>query len=111
MHFKQSTREAYSYIFTLIVEHLKEHYQLSDCQWGFRPGRSMVSALLSTLHEWFQLLESGHDICAVFLDYKKAFDSVPHAPLIDKLCRIGLHSKLLQWLMDYLTYRRQLSKL
>ena len=66
-----------------------------------------MTALLSTIHEWFQLLESGHDICAIFLDYKKAFDSVPHAPLIDKLCRTGLHYKVLGWLTDYLTSRRQ----
>ena len=43
----------------------------------------------------------------IFLDYKKAFDSVPHAPLINKLCRIGLHSGLFEWLMDYLTSRKQ----
>ena len=67
-----------------------------------------MTALLSTIHEWFQLLlESGHDICAIFLDYNKAFDSVPHAPLIDKLCRTGLHYKVLGWLTDYLTSRRQ----
>ena len=93
--------------FSLLVEHLAEHYPLSDCQWGFRPGRSTVSALLSTVHEWLELLESGREICAIFLDYKKAFDSVPHAPLIDKLSKIGLHYKLLKWLTDYLTLRRQ----
>ena len=59
------------HIFSLIVKHLEVHHPLSDCQWGFRPGRSTVTALLSTIHEWFQLLESGHDICAIFLDYKK----------------------------------------
>ena len=61
----------------------------------------------SITHEWLRLLESGYDICAFFLDYKKAFDSVPHAPLINKLHRIGLHSGLLEWLMDYLTSRKQ----
>ena len=66
-----------------------------------------MTALLSTIHEWFQLLESGHDICAIFLDYKKAFDNVPHAPLIDKLCRTDLHYKVLESLTDYLTSRRQ----
>ena len=95
------------HIFSLTVEHLEDHYPLSDCQWGFRPGRSTVSALLSITHEWLRLLESGYDICAIFLDYKKAFDSVPHAPLINKLRRIGLHPRLLEWLMDYLTSRKQ----
>ena len=71
------------YIFSLIVEDLEVYHPFSDCQWGFRPGRSTVTALLSIIHEWFQFLESGYDIGAIFLDYKKAFDSVPHAPLID----------------------------
>ena len=52
-------------------------------------------------------MESGKDICAVFLDYRKAFDSVPHAPLMRKLQDIGLHVNLLAWLYDYLTLRRQ----
>ena len=65
------------HIFTLLVEHLEEHYPLSDCQWGFRSGRSTMSALLLILHEWFKLLEFGHDICAIFLDYQKAFHRDP----------------------------------
>ena len=44
---------------------------------------------------------------AVFLDYRKAFDSVPHAPLMKKLQDIGLHTNLLAWLFDYLTLRKQ----
>ena len=95
------------HIHTLMFNHLKQHYPLSDCQWGFRNGRSTVSALLSTIHYWLQLMESGMDVCAVFLDYRKAFDSVPHAPLMKKLQDIGLHTNLLAWLFDYLTLRKQ----
>ena len=73
-----------------MVCHLEEFYPLSDCQWGFRVGRGTVTALFSTIHEWLQLLEAGQDICAILLDYRKAFDSVPHAPLIDKLVATGL---------------------
>ena len=78
------------HIHTLLFRHLEQYYPLSDCQWGFRNGRSTVSALLLTVHHWLQLLESGMDVCAVFLDYRKAFDSVPHAPLMKKLQDIGL---------------------
>ena len=88
------------HIHGLISAHLAQHYPLSDCQWGFRAGRSTVSALLATVHNWLQLMESGKDICTVFLDYQKAFDSVPHAPLMRKLQDIGLHPSLLAWLYD-----------
>ena len=90
-----------------LINHLKQHYPLSDCQWGFQNGRSTVSAFLSTIHHWLQLMESGMDVCAVFLDYRKAFDSVPHAPLMKKLQDIGLHTNLLAWVFDYLTLRKQ----
>ena len=70
---------------------------------GLKTSRSTVSALLLTIHEWLQLLESGKDI----LVYRKAFDSVPHAPLINRLQEIGLHINLLAWLIDYLTLQRQ----
>ena len=42
-----------------------------------------------------------------FPGLQESFDSVPHAPLIDKLCRTGLYYKVLEWLIDYLTSRRQ----
>ena len=79
------------HIHSIITQHLNEHQLISNSQWGFTTGRSTVAALLSTTHDWFKLLEEGKDICAIFLDYRKAFDSVPHRTLIDKLERIGLN--------------------
>lgn len=67
----------------------------------------VISALLSTTHDWFQLLEEGKDICAIFLDYRKAFDSVPHRTLIDKLEGIDLNPHIIAWLSNYLTSRKQ----
>ena len=46
-------------------------------------------------------------VCAIFLDYQKAFDNVPHAPLMRKLHNIGLYNNLLVWLFDYLTLSKQ----
>lgn len=54
-----------------------------------------------------QILESDKDVHAIFLDYKKAFHSVPHTPLINKLQDASLHINLLAWLTDYLTQRKQ----
>ena len=72
---------------------------------GFRPERSTVTALLSVLHEWFLTLEDGNEVCAIFLDYKKAFDSVPHRPLLDKLLKIGFNNYIVRWVTSYLTCR------
>ena len=80
---------------------------LSDSQWGFRTGRSTVSALISTTLDWFASLEAGKDICAVFFDYRKAFDSVPHRPLLAKLSSLQLSPFLMRWITNYLTNRLQ----
>lgn len=45
-------------------------------------------------------------MCHVF-DYKKAFDSVPHRPLLKKLISLNLDPFLIRWVVDYLTLRYQ----
>ena len=87
------------HIYSLITNHL-DATPLSDSQWGFRIGRSTVSALLSIVDDWLRLLEEGKEICATFLDYRKAFDSVPHRPLMDKLSSLNLNPFLIRWISD-----------
>ena len=55
---------------------------------------------METTHNWLQLLESGRDIGAIFFDFKKAFDSVPHHALMDKLKAINLNPLLLHWIQS-----------
>ena len=94
-------------IYSLVFEHLTERNLLSGAQWGFTPGKSTVTALLLTLHDILQLLEAGFDVSLVFFEIRKAFDSVPHLPLLQKLRDIGLNQHILQWIASYLTNRQQ----
>ena len=71
-------------------------------QWGFQQGKSTELALLSTINDWLSILEKGQDIAAVFFDFKKAFDHVPHSALINKLQYIGLNQDLVSWIHNYL---------
>ena len=64
--------------------------------------KSTVTALLSITQDWHTALERGQDICAIFFDYRKAFDSVPHLPLIAKLEALQFNEVILRWLTDYL---------
>ena len=80
---------------------------LSNGQWGFQTGRSTITALLSVTHEWFKVLESGQELFSVFFDIKKAFDTVPHQSLMDKLHRYGLDPRIQSWLNSYLSDRMQ----
>ena len=90
-----------------ITKFLNEVNPLCNRQWGFQPGKSTVTALLSVTHNWFKSLESGHDVCSIFFDLRKAFDSVPHRLLLDKLTGYGLDSHIVSWICSYLTDRKQ----
>ena len=52
---------------------------------GFLPGRSAQLALLSVTHDWLKQLENGNEVCYVVFDLKKAFNSIPHSLLLQKL--------------------------
>ena len=54
------------HICDLMYEHLSNCQVLSGSQWGFRPGRSTVAALLSVTQKWLSALERGQEVCAVF---------------------------------------------
>ena len=90
-----------------ITKHLNEHHPLSNKQWGFQSGKSTVTALLSVTHDWFQTLEAGQEVCSIFFDLRKAFDSVPHRLLVDKLANLGLGAHALSWITSYLTNWKQ----
>ena len=49
----------------------------------------------------------GAEIGAVFFDFKKAFDSIPHSPLLSKLEAIGLDPHIITWIHNYLAERQQ----
>ena len=64
-------------------------------------------ALLDTTDQWHRQLDSGLDICCVFFDYSKAFDSVPHRPLLQKLKNCNVHPHIIRWITHYLCKRSQ----
>ena len=80
---------------------------LSDLQHGFVQGRSCVTQLLSVLHDVGASLDAGEEIDVIYLDFSKAFDSVPHRRLLHKLSLFGIQGSLHEWFADYLTSRYQ----
>ena len=86
---------------------LESHHVLSDAQFGFRAKRTTVSLLLSVVHDWADTLNHRLSTHCIFIDFAKAFDSVPHERLLLKLEAIGITGALLQWFRAFLTTRRQ----
>ena len=94
---------------SIIKEKLMKFLESNDLlckeQHGFRSGRSCLTNLLGTLENWTKALDEGYGLDVVYLDYRKAFDSVPHRRLIEKLKTFGIKGKLLHWLDNFLTSR------
>ena len=67
-------------------------------------GRSTTSALLTVTHDLLHSLDDSDEVCSVFFDLNKAFDSVPHQKVIAKLKNADVYMYLciVQWLHDYL---------
>ena len=65
-----------------LLKHLEGNNLLSHEQHGFRCNRSCLTNLLETFEEWTRALDEGFGIDVVFLDYQKAFDTVPHRRLL-----------------------------
>ena len=91
--------------------HQSKHWKLSanTCsrQWGFMSNRSTVSALIRVMDDWLSAIGQGNEVCVVFLDISKAFDTVPHLALLHKLSELGLDPYLLRWIRSYLSGRFQ----
>ena len=73
-----------------ITEYLDKNDIVTSNQHGLIHGRSCLTNLLETLESWTKLLEEGYGLDVIYLDYRKAFDTVPHQKLITKLNSIGL---------------------
>ena len=94
---------------SLIKDSLKEFLEIkgtiSGYQHGFMQGRSCLTNLLESLECWTQALDNGYGIDVLYLDYRKAFDSVPHKRLLEKLKIYGVQGKLLTWIQSFLAAR------
>ena len=90
-----------------IVTHMSVNNLFCDQQHGFVPGRSCITQLLTTFEIWTQAVENGNPVDAIYLDFQKASDSVPHHRLIRKLAAYGVTGKILRWIETFLTDRKQ----
>ena len=90
-----------------IMNFLNENKLLNDHQHGFRSGRSCVTQLIDVVDTWTGMLEEEGGVDVAYLDFSKAFDSVPHQRLLKKVKVHGLQGNLAKWIGSFLTGRKQ----
>ena len=93
-------------VFRQVYGYLTENCLLSKFQSGFRPKHSTVTALIQRCDEWLENMDNGKLNGVIFLDIKKAFDSINHSFLLNKMKkRFGISSIELKWFESYLSNR------
>ena len=79
----------------------------SPNQYGFITGRSTVLHLLTALDKWSEALDMGLSVDCIYMDFQKAFDTVPHRRLIGKLKSFNINEDIIGWIENFITGRTQ----
>ena len=90
---------------TQVTEHVLRLNLFSNAQFGFRSGGSCTLQLLKAIETWAHLIDKGEVVDALYLDFQKAFNTVPHRKLCRKLHTYGIRGNLLGWIESFLIGR------
>lgn len=94
-----------------LVKYLEANNIIFDKQYGFRSGKSTQDAIFCLTSSILQNFNSNKKSLAVFLDIAKAFDTVSHAKLLNKLENIGVRGAPLALFRNYISNRKQKVKI
>ena len=92
-------------IYNSIIDPIRKY--ISTYQFGFVKGRSSLQQLLAYFNHIIVATDESASVDVMYLDLRKAFDSVSHTKLLYKLRTYGINGKLLNWLKSYLNDRQQ----
>ena len=90
-----------------VSKYLDKFGMLHKAQSGFRANHCTQDALLKTVEDWRGNLERKEIVGSVSVDLSKAFDSINHCLLLQKLALYGFWDESLEWFRNYLSGRRQ----
>lgn len=90
-----------------VIDHLTKNGLLSSHQFGFRKNLSTVKAISTLLSYTYSKINSNQYVQMCFIDYRKAFDTVSHDILLEKLRNVGICENELEWFSKYLKNRTQ----
>lgn len=97
---------------TVIKNQLYEYFNsnnlFSDSQFGFISGKSTVKAVETLVNEVLLAFENRQLVCTTLVDLSKAFDSISHPIILEKLKLYGVENTELNLLKSYLENRKQM---
>ncbi len=85
----------------LLINYFNNNKFFTKKQYGFIAGRSTSLQLLRVLEEWTEAVDNGKGVDCIYMDYQKAFDTVPHKRLINKLKAYKIENNMIDWIENY----------
>ena len=90
-----------------IMAFATSHNIITSSQHGFMPRRSTCSQLLETHYEWCSGVDESGLFDVITIDFRKAFDVLPHLKSLSKVSNLGVCEHTVLWLASFLSGRRQ----
>ena len=94
-------------VYNHVIDFIDTNNLLSKQQFGFRKNHSTNHAVITLIDRISAALDSGRAVVGCYIDLKKAFDTVNHRILINKLQLYGIRGHTLDWFRSYLQNRKQ----
>ena len=94
-------------MYNRLIKFLLKYKVINKYQFGFRKGHSTTLALIKVMDEIYENLDNNNHVMGIFLDLQKAFDTVSHSILLDKLYAYGVRGPAHKWIQNYLSNRSQ----
>ena len=90
-----------------LITHLTDNNLINSSQHGFMSNKSCVTNLLEFLETVTDYVDKGFNLDLIYLYFSKAFDTVPHLRLIEKIKAHSIGGKILKWIESWLQHRTQ----
>ena len=90
-----------------LLKFLEKNNILYKYQFGFRKNHATTHALTEVIDYIYRSLDEGNYVFGIYIDLKKAFDTVQHQILLQKLQHYGIRGIALDWFNSYLSNRKQ----
>ena len=99
-----------SFLYNWLLQSIDDH--IDNLQFGSIRKSSTTMALIYMLHKWYEAMDTPGTLLRIcMLDFSKAFDRIDFNILSEKLHRMGVHPVLINWIANFLTDRKQRTRI
>jgi len=90
------------FILSALTRHVKDNQGIRPSHHGFMTGSSYLTNLISFYDQVTRLVDEGKAVDVVYLNFRKAFDTVPHSILLEKIAPHGLDGCTTHWVKNWM---------